>query len=70
MTKMFTNFTSVFVTIKSPLFNANRVCYDAGKGLYSLPVVVTLGSESPLWVPGDLGARMRYVKAVLGAMGL
>lgn len=70
VTKMFTNFTSVFVTIKSPLFNANRVCYDAGKGLYSLPVVVTLGPESPLWVPGDLGARMRYVKTVLGAMGL
>jgi hypothetical protein len=69
-TKMFTNFTSGFVTIKFPLFGANRVCYDAGRGLYALPVVVTLGSESPLWVPGDLGARMRYIRAVLGSMGL
>ena len=70
VTKMFTNFTSGFVTIKFPLFGANRVCHDADRGLYALPVVVTLGSESPLWMPGDLGARMRYVRAVLSAMGL
>ena len=70
VTRIFTNFTAGFVTIKFPLFDANCVCYDAGKGLYALPVVVALGSESPLWVPGDTGARMRYVGAVFGAMGL
>lgn len=66
----FTNFTSGFVTIKFPLFSRSRVCYDAGKGLYSLPVVVAFGSSSPLWVPGDLDFRMRYANAVLDAMGL
>lgn len=66
----FTNFTSGFVTIKFPLFSRSRVCYDADMGLYSLPVVVTFGSSSPLWVPGDLDSRMRYANAVLDAMGL
>ena len=66
----FTNFTAGFVTIKFPLFDANCVCYDAGKGLYALPVVVAFGSSSPLWVPGDLDSRMRYANAVLDAMGL
>lgn len=66
----FTNCTSGFVTMKFPLFSRSRVCYDAGKGLYSLPVVVAFGSSSPLWVPGDLDSRMRYANAVLDAMGL
>ena len=66
----FTNCTSGFVTMKFPLFSRSRVCYDADRRLYSLPGVVTWGSSSPLWVPGDLDTRMRYANAALDAMGL
>ena len=39
---MFTNCTFGDVTVGAPLFEGNRICYDAGKRAYSLPVVVTM----------------------------
>ena len=39
---VFTNCTFGDVTVGAPLFEGNRICYDAGKRAYSLPVVVTM----------------------------
>lgn len=39
---MFTNCTFGDVTVGTPLFEGNRICYDAGKRAYALPVVVTM----------------------------